>query len=243
MKFLVTLVFIFFTNLSYGFSLFNDGFVDTNENFRFKVFKAPVTPAPTILISHGSDGAYGDSYRLWAKEINSWGYNAVIVDSYTKRGFSELPNQGWKIPMIDRAKDFVQVSDILVNADWHNGNFGFIGFSQGGATGLSLVKYLDQTKIKAAVLFYPSCFYESPASKPKIPTQLHLGMKDDWAKPEYCGRDLDNYQVFKHENASHAFDIQRGYRVTKLGFHLWYDSQAHELSKQTAKKMFDDLVK
>ena len=37
--------------------------------------------APTVVIAHGSDGVQM-FHRDWARLVQSWGYNAVIVDHY-----------------------------------------------------------------------------------------------------------------------------------------------------------------
>ena len=40
--------------------------------------------APTVLVAHGCSGDM-PHYHEWAKQISEWGFNALVVDSFTKR--------------------------------------------------------------------------------------------------------------------------------------------------------------
>ena len=53
------------------------------------VFSVKSGKASTVLIAHGCDGVQRNlSYREWARQISGWGYNAIVVDSYSKRGIA-----------------------------------------------------------------------------------------------------------------------------------------------------------
>ena len=42
-------------------------------------------PYPAVVVLHGCNGI-SSSTRIWARRLASWGYAALIVDSFTPRG-------------------------------------------------------------------------------------------------------------------------------------------------------------
>jgi dienelactone hydrolase len=227
---------------AYGFS--GPEFVDINSTARIKVYTAGTKPAGTVIIVHGSDGVNGIGYDKWIRLINTWGYNAVMIDVFTKRGYTAIPNQGHLIPFIERAQDISVATDYIVKQSWALPAVAVIGFSQGGGTVLTIAKYNKNENIKGVVGLYPSCYWEHPPTNPRLPTVLHIGLKDDWAQAKYCGNEFSdpNYEVYLHPNASHAFDIERGHRTVHGRWTLWYDPDADSIAQKTAKKLFDRVL-
>lgn len=214
--------------------------------------------APTVLIAHGCDGPNGDSYRDWARQINRWGYNAILVDSFTARGISFLCGVGAAIPWSLRAKDFMDVAVWVKSQPQHLGGVGMIGFSQGGSTALAVGNSRvleifggfatpDSYPIKALVAYYPNCRVGGvpPEANPAIPTMMHLGEKDDWSPPSYCSpQSLAHpfYTTHSYPNATHAFDINLPPRKY-LDYFLVYDPEADRLSRARTKDFFDKLLR
>jgi len=211
--------------------------------------------APTVLIAHGSDGVQ-NFHREWAVRVQSWGYNAVIIDHYSFRGIGA--HTGQFIPGVrgeDRARDMVHAGHWISKQPWHKGNMAVIGFSQGGAGVLALVakqetveyfkivKKGEKIPFTAAVAFYPACSLSSPPVKPTIPTQIHLAGKDTLALTEFCSHLEESlYDVHRYQDATHAFDVWIPSTV-RLNFLHQYDPVVAKDSQENTKKFLDKLLK
>jgi dienelactone hydrolase len=211
--------------------------------------------APTVLIAHGSDGVQ-NFHREWAVRVQSWGYNAVIIDHYSFRGIAA--HTGQFIPGVrgeDRARDMVQAGYWISKQPWHKGNMAVIGFSQGGGGVLALVakqedvEYFKVVKkgqkipFAGAVAFYPACSLSPPPIKPTVPTQIHLAGDDTLALLGFC-IPLDDplYDVYKYAGATHAFDVSIPSTV-RLNFSHQYDPNTSKDSQENTKKFLDKLLK
>lgn len=210
--------------------------------------------APTVLISHGSKGVQ-EHYTDWAKRIRSWGYNAVIVDHYTKRGIGY--HTGEFIPGArgeDRARDMAQASEWVIKQPWHHGKMAVIGFGQGGAGVLALAEEQDLLKYHkivaagaaipfvAAVAFYPTCrLYNTPV-RPTIPVQIFFAGNDSLSPMGYCYRYVDPlYSVRIYPEATNAFDIVAPFRGAK--YQQQYRPDLAEQSQQETRKFLEKYLK
>ena len=239
---IVTLVLaLWFSSNSFALSIYGNDFIDINKTARVKVFIADDKPSGTVILIPGSDGWDGIGYPTWISLINSWGYNVVLMDLFNKRGYREIPSQGHLISFNERAVDIDDTAKYIVKQSWATGNITLIGFSQGGATVLAVSKYITNPSIKAGVALYPSCYYVKPDFTPNIPVTLHIGMRDDWAKPKWCGDEMGGFTVYKHPYATHGFDIQLGYRVHH-GHTMSFDATATETTKIETRKLFDSML-
>lgn len=195
------------------------------------------SPAPTVILAHGCDGV--NRFNLeWARTIRSWGYNVVVVDSFTKRGSNGVCMKGWEIHPVDRSNDILEVANSVKSKSWHKGKIGAIGFSHGGSTMIALS---NSTEISALVAYYPSCSLTYPSNTPKTKVMMHLGAKDTWTPAWQCSvQNLTdkNYSVTVYENAGHAFDIDAPNR-TMGRYLLWYDRAADIESRNLTKAFFD----
>lgn len=211
-------------------------------------------PLPSVLIAHGSDGVR-QFHRDWAKIINSWGYNAVIVDHYSLRGIGmHTGNFLHGVRGEDRAREMLDSANWTMIQPWHKGKIGIIGFSQGGGGILALVNqrimenlsYINDNKknpFSAAVGFYPACLLSQPPSTPSIPTQLHLAEKDDLARLSYCHQMSDpGYDVIIHKDATHAFDVYIP-SGARLSYTHRYSSEAIQLSQKLTKEFLDKHIR
>lgn len=222
------------------------GFTKLNE----KVFVRSFTleqPAPTVIFIHGANGVRNKStYRIWSGILNKWGYNSVVVDLFSARGYDDLSTQGEKVPFGERAKDIIEVVNYIKSKDWHSGNIGLIGFSQGGAT-IFATSELPTDIIKAGVAFYPACGYVKPVSNPSFDIQMHIGMKDNMSLPHLCNlpfwAEKKKYNVNEYENATHGFDIKAPDRVVMGRFNFSYDEEAHKMSRKRTREFLDMHLK
>lgn len=211
--------------------------------------------APTVLIAHGSDGVQS-FHREWAQRVQSWGYNAVIIDHYSLRGINLHTGQflqGVKGP--DRARDMVQAGNWILQQSWHKGKVGIIGFSQGGGGVMALIDNQDNIEnskiinkgekipFSVAVAFYPSCLLSSPPIKPSIPTQIHLAKSDDLAPIRFCLPLSDPlYEIHQYEGATHAFDVYISSKA-RLNYTHRYDPAVAKESQEYAKVFLEKFIK
>ncbi len=210
-------------------------------------------PAATVLISHGSDGVQRHHHE-WARLVQSWGYNAVIVDHYSLRGISMhvgvvLPNMRGE----HRARDLVESAKWIKEQSWHRGKISVIGFSQGGSGVMALVNSKDwgfhkilvkdeAMPISSAVAFYPGCSISFPPLTPSMPVQVHLAGEDTLAFTGYCEPLTDkNYVVHRYQNATHAFDVYLG--SFKPSFHHRYDANITAKATKHTKDFLDKNLK
>ncbi len=226
------------------------------QQFSLDVFSVKSGKAPTVLIAHGCDGAQrSQSYRQWARQISSWGYNAIVVDSYSKRGINNTCNNTSAVVLRQGAEDLIKTAAWVQEQDWHAGKIGMIGFSRGGSVALTVanqglllkgnvLKAGESSKISAIVAYYPWCFQGSHTDKPNAPTLLLLGAKDDWTPISRCNLEAktdSNYQINIYPNAGHAFDMSYPPR-TVYGHHLFYDGEADVASRKATREFFDRFL-
>jgi dienelactone hydrolase len=119
-------------------------------------------PFPAVVVLHGCDGV-GRHDRLWARQLASWGYVALIVDSFRPRGMNSICNHGMLVPPQLQALDGFNAANYLRTQPNVSGErIGVIGFSHGGwavlkAVLADLVSQASTKPFAAAVAFYPGC--------------------------------------------------------------------------------------
>lgn len=148
-------------------------------------------PAPTVLISHSS-GCGMLHVGRWAERIESWGFNAVVIDHCIKRDVKSHPAQELpkNLQVEDRIKDYVAVADWVKKQPFNKGKVGLIGFSRGGEGVLGMLNepyYAGKAGlaegygkvIDAAVAYYPSCLIgDRELREPPIPLLVNIGELD-----------------------------------------------------------------
>jgi dienelactone hydrolase len=204
-------------------------------------------PRPTVLIAHGCDGPKNISYSNWAMEVNNWGYNGIVVDSFLVRGHKNLCYKGIIVPPTTRAEDFEEVAKWVKNQTWHKGGIAVIGFSHGASTALNIANNKNNKNIDAVVSYYPYCgkqngqdFIGQSIQNPIIPAQVHLADKDYWTPPYLCGK-MEGYEVYHYTNATHGFD-QPFKNRTIFGNYLAYDAEAHTTSLNRVKIFLNKTI-
>lgn len=205
------------------------------DNIKFNNQDVPVKlliyaqkqPAPTILISHGSGCAFLHVAQ-WAKRIEEWGYNAVVIDHCVKRDVKPHPAQQLpkNLQVEDRIKDYVAVADFVRKQAFHKGKLGLVGFSRGGEGVLGMLNesyYAAKTglpsgyskTIDAAVAYYPSCLIgDKELRVPPIPLLVNIGALDALTPPINCrfykdglAGKIPNLAVETYPRSHHSFDF------------------------------------
>lgn len=173
-------------------------------------------PFPAVVVLHGCDGVT-QHYRVWAQRLASWGYIALLVDSFGPRGFGNNCGRGMAVPPLLRAADALAAARWLATqAEIRPGRIGVVGFSHGGWTVMKAVlePVVDAdggTPFRAAVAFYPGC--EPQPARLATDTLILIGDADDWTPARRClalERALEKaghvLEVVVYPGAVHAFD-------------------------------------
>jgi dienelactone hydrolase len=184
---------------------------------------AGAKPAPAVAIFHGCGGVGQNNARM-AGLLQSWGYVALVVDSFSSRGLKDVCGRNWpsqgdaekRAIDIDAAGLWLDTLD-FVKPSQH----AFMGYSYGGGVGL-LRTLSARTDIRvpsgwrAAVLVYPDCALGEAIGdklRPRLPTLIAMGALDDWTPVKQCeallsravaGRELIETHVYP--DAHHSFD-------------------------------------
>src|SRR5260370_16140221 len=59
-----------------------------------QLYRRTATPAPAVAIFHGCGGVGVNNTRM-AELLKSWGYVALVVDSFTSRGLKDVCGRNW----------------------------------------------------------------------------------------------------------------------------------------------------
>jgi dienelactone hydrolase len=175
-------------------------------------------PFPAVVVMHACNGVT-DNTRRWASRLVSWGYAALVVDSFRSRGLSSVCGNGRALPPSVRAHDAIEAKNYLRSLpNIAKARIGLIGFSHGANAALA-ASTLPGAAFGAVVAFYPLCTGSPPSN-----ALILIGGADDWTPASRCvdgaGTNLKVYP-----GATHAFDAPRPER-TYLGHRLAYDAAA-----------------
>lgn len=203
-------------------------------------------PFPAVVILHGC-GGIDYHFIAWCEQLVTWGYVALMVDSFGPRGVNRVCGNPSKVSPIERSLDAYGAAVYLKQLPYVDGDkIGLIGFSHGGYTGMRAIQknFVDIAKmkkspIKAAVLFYPWCDSRHDQDI-AIPTLILIGSKDDWTPASRCVElvkrvskpELVEFVVY--DGAYHDFDRPKGNREY-LGHVLQYDDDATKDAKERTK--------
>jgi dienelactone hydrolase len=179
--------------------------------------------APAVAIFHGCGGPGQNTARM-AGLLASWGYAALVVDSFSARGLKDVCGRHWPSQSDAEAR----AHDIDAALHWLGAQkfvdaerLAFMGYSYGG--GVAALRALSANlavdaplPARAAILVYPDCGLAEalgPRLAVRQPTFFAMGALDDWTPPAQCqavidrvveGRDLVETRVY--EGAHHSFD-------------------------------------
>ena len=180
-------------------------------------------PIPAVAIFHGCGGPGQNTARM-AGLLASWGYAALVVDSFSARGLKDVCGRNWPT----QADAEGRAGDIDAALAWLAKQPGvdprrlaFMGYSYGG--GVAMLRAVSgepgrtvQAIARAVVLVYPDCALADPLGLRLVvlqPTLIAVGALDDWTPASQCkavidrvvrGRDLVETKIY--EGAHHSFD-------------------------------------
>lgn len=185
-------------------------------------------PAPAVVLLHGCSGPYDRAGRLtvrlrdYAALLNALGLHALVVDSLTPRGETELctqPTDRRSISQLHRRRDALGALQWLAAQPGVDASrLGLIGWSHGGSTVLATLQR-GQAEVAAqpvrpafAVAFYPGCADALRRRwQPAAPLLMLLGDADDWTPAAPCqalARQAGTpaVQLETYAGAHHGFD-------------------------------------
>lgn len=174
-----------------------------------------------VALFHGCGGPGQNTARM-AGLLRDWGYVALVVDSFSSRGLTDVCGRNWpsQADAEKRAGDIDAALQWLAGRDFvDRKRLAFMGYSYGGGVAMlrALSRAEDATPIaRAAILVYPDCALADPLGLKlavRQPTLFAMGALDDWTPVWQCravigrvtqGRDLIETRIY--EGAHHSFD-------------------------------------
>jgi len=149
-------------------------------------------PFPAVLVMHSCSGVT-DNTRTWAARLVSWGYAAVIVDSFGPRNQRSICDSVDLIPTDVRALDAHNAATYLrtlpnIQAD----RIGIVGFSHGAAA--TFWAAIDERiptgrggrPFQAAVAYYPLCSGGKILLPFATDVLILIGKDDTWTPADLC---------------------------------------------------------
>jgi dienelactone hydrolase len=186
------------------------------------------TPVAAVAIFHGCGGPGQNTARM-AGLLASWGYAALVVDSFSARGLKDICGRHWPT----QADAEARAHDIDAALGWLARQPGidpkrlaYMGYSYGG--GVAMLRALSgqasaspsaapaARPARAVVLVYPDCALADSLESPltvRQPTLFAMGALDDWTPVPRCqavidrvarGKDLVETKIY--DGAHHSFD-------------------------------------
>lgn len=178
---------------------------------------------PAVAIFHGCGGPGQNTARM-AGLLASWGYAALVVDSFSARGLKDICGRNWPT----QADAESRAGDIDAALAWLGKQPGIdphrlavMGYSYGG--GVAMLRALSAkprdgavSPARAVVLVYPDCALADslgPSLRVRQPTLFAMGALDDWTPVSQCKAVIDRIAMGQHlvetriyEGAHHSFD-------------------------------------
>ncbi len=207
-------------------------------------------PFPAVIVLHGCNGVSPNTWA-WARRLASWGYAALVINSFSARGLSQVCGGSRALPGPRRAMDaFAAAAYLRARPDIDGKRIAALGYSHGGWTALAAswarsAQRAGAPPFQAVVAFYPYC----PKVAPPLANDLLilLGDADDWASAARCVAYVDKYgadaahrpSLQVYPGARHSFDAKRPERVY-FGHHLAYDPKATADAVERTRKFLDE---
>jgi len=234
-------------------SLFISACASTPKQFSdtVEVIQPNTVPKPTVIVLHGCDGQRSRSWHSQARIYSDWGYNVVMVDSFSHRGYSNVcayDHRHNPTHPRQRALDVQQAVDWINTQSWHQGGIAVVGYSHGGAVALNVATNTGITGITAVVAFYPHCatyFVGQNYWYNRVPLAIHIGALDTWTPPHWCMTSSWTgvpYSLHVYAGSYHGFD-RGGEPRSYMGHHLEGNSDATELAYTRVRQYLDQYLK
>lgn len=171
---------------------------------------------PAVIVLHGC-GGHDAHHERWAERLVSWGYVAVVVDSFASRGYGSICKETTAVTPEMRVSDIYGTAEYLRKLPYiDKDRMGLLGFSHGAWTIMKAIQEKYQLKlfgIRAAVAYYPYCNPKLDV-RIDIPLLVLMGEDDDWTPAALC-RKLQADEALKkgapvemifYPGAYHGFD-------------------------------------
>ncbi len=214
-------------------------------------------PAPVIIVLHTCAGiSDGELVGQWADRVNDWGYAALVLDSFTARGLSNVcsKNDPRNATPFDRSVDVINAAMVLTQTPSVDGSrIGVVGMSHGGSTAVTVTRRVFNAVrpglIKAAVDMYGGC--AAPEFHGQTPLLVLAGDADNWGYPAKSCLEFQSklppgavMEVHTFPGVYHAFDNPiLGRVVTFEGHAMKYDHDAAKESFALTRAFFDRYVR
>src|SRR5262249_44928823 len=148
-------------------------------------------PFPAVVLLHSCLGLRVDR-RSIASRLASWGYVALFVDDFTKRGIRESCAVDFPEGLSDA---FGALAFIATLPYVDKTRIGAVGYSQGADTALQIASLRfrssfaipEDVAFKAAAAFYPPCENRA-GTRLRLPTLILIGAADTVTPAAECQR-------------------------------------------------------
>lgn len=167
---------------------------------------------PAVILLHGGIG-FDQHYDDWAARLATWGYVALLLDGFGRRGQSSFSD-----PPSTLAQDICYAKSYLSELSFVDPErIGIIGWSQRGSSALATlcVRFPSPQKeypLRAVVTFYPYCF--RVLADLDFPLLILIGELDDRCPATLCMERMphkrtENEVTLKvYPRAYHGFDME-----------------------------------
>ncbi|MES2581970.1 MAG: dienelactone hydrolase family protein [Pseudomonadota bacterium] len=162
---------------------------------------------PAVVMVYGCGGAYGRDGKLnarhamWGAYLAAQGYVALMLDSFSSRGFAEICTTKFSertLKEADRVGDaYAALAYLRQLPNVDASRIAILGWSHGGGVTLDTISHRPATRtasandagFNAAVAFYPGCTARNKKADrfdPYAPLLLLIGEADDWTPAAPC---------------------------------------------------------
>ena len=188
-------------------------------------FPASASPKAIVVVMHGG-GGIGELEQRDVRELLAKGYAAVLVDSFTGRGFrvASGTGAGAAVRPADRAADaFGALKALAPDASLAGKRWILFGRSHGGSATMVAATAWAKTKYGSGgvpfsgfIALYPGCNASYPEQEQSsAPIRIHVGADDDLTPAKPCIAAVERMKskgvdasVVVYANAHHAFDLE-----------------------------------
>jgi dienelactone hydrolase len=180
---------------------------------------------PAVIVLHSCAGVT-PAITEWAHVLNSMGYAALVVDSFTGRGVKEICTGHASVSVGSRLADLFRAQELLITHPRVDPRrIGVLGFSHGGWVALWASQFQYQRRFmrgsatppSAYAAFYPVGCNAQLINETDVvggPVRIFHGTADDWTTIDHCrewvarrraaGKDVT---LVEYEGAMHGFDV------------------------------------
>nr|WP_326528150.1 dienelactone hydrolase family protein [Rhodoferax sp.] len=160
---------------------------------------------PAVVMVHGCGGAFGKNgalnarHRMWGEYLAGQGYVALMLDSFSARGFRQICTIKFSertLKEADRTGDaYAALAYLRQLPQVDPARIALLGWSHGGGVTLNAISHPPDKStaaaggFRAAVALYPGCTARSKRADkfhPYAPLLLLMGEADDWTPAAPC---------------------------------------------------------